>query len=195
MMVKQARAAVTRQALISAAAEVFGADGYAMATLPTISGRAGVSSGALHFHFPNKEALASAVESAAAESALALTEESAQAEGGGRLQTLVTAVRRLMDAVAGDPVVRAGFRLSGDPSRKSEARLHDWWYEWVRDALAEARSDGELAEDVSAEDAAVVIVAATLGLETLGAADPYWRSTERVDQLWSFALLRLSRAE
>ncbi|MCG7523375.1 TetR/AcrR family transcriptional regulator [Streptomyces sp. OfavH-34-F] len=166
-----------------------------MATLPTISGRAGVSSGALHFHFPNKEALASAVESAAAESALALTEESAQAEGGGRLQTLVTAVRRLMDAVAGDPVVRAGFRLSGDPSRKSEARLHDWWYEWVRDALAEARSDGELAEGVSAEDAAVVIVAATLGLETLGAADPYWRSTERVDQLWSFALPRLSRAE
>lgn len=82
MMVKQARAAVTRQALISAAAEVFGADGYAMATLPAISSRAGVSSGALHFHFPNKEALASAVENAAAESARALTEESARAAKG-----------------------------------------------------------------------------------------------------------------
>ncbi|MCX4451388.1 ScbR family autoregulator-binding transcription factor [Streptomyces sp. NPDC087866] len=194
-MVKQARAAVTRQALISAAAEVFGADGYAMATLPAISSRAGVSSGALHFHFPNKEALASAVENAAAESARALTEESARAAKGGRLQALVAAVCRLMDAVADDPVVRAGFRLGGDPSRKSEAKLHDWWYEWVRDALVQARGCGELAEDVSAEDAAVVIVASTLGLETLGATDRYWQSAERVAQLWSFALPRLSPAE
>ncbi|GAA3010564.1 MULTISPECIES: ScbR family autoregulator-binding transcription factor [Streptomyces] len=195
MMVKQARAAVTRQALISAAAEVFGTDGYAMATLPAISSRAGVSSGALHFHFPNKEALASAVESAAAESALALTEKSARAAKGGRLQALVAAVSRLMDAVADDPVVRAGFRLGADPSRKSEAKLHDWWYEWVRNALVQARRSGELAEDVSAEDAAVVVVAATLGLETLGATDRYWQSAERVSQLWSFALPRLSPAE
>ncbi|WP_328904737.1 TetR/AcrR family transcriptional regulator (plasmid) [Streptomyces sp. NBC_00441] len=194
-MVKQARAAVTRQALISAAAEVFGADGYAMATLPVISGRAGVSSGALHFHFPNKDALASAVEDAAAESALALTEESARTAKGGRLQALVAAVGRLMDAVTDDPVVRAGFRLGGDPSRKSEAKLHDWWYEWVRNALVQARANGELAEDVSAEDAAVVIVAATLGLETLGAADRYWRSAEWLVQLWSFALPRLTPAE
>ncbi|MGQ4490230.1 TetR/AcrR family transcriptional regulator [Streptomyces sp. 372A] len=194
-MVKQARAAVTRQALISAAAEVFGADGYAMATLPVISGRAGVSSGALHFHFPNKDALAAAVESAAAESALALTEESARTAKGGRLQGLVAAVGRLMDAVTDDPVVRAGFRLGGDPSRKSEAKLHEWWYEWVRDALVQARANGELAEDVSAEEAAVVIVAATLGLETLGAVDRYWRSAERLVQLWSFALPRLSPAE
>ncbi|TRV73184.1 TetR/AcrR family transcriptional regulator [Streptomyces sp. 130] len=194
-MVKQARAAVTRQALISAAAEVFGADGYAMATLPVISGRAGVSSGALHFHFPNKDALAAAVESAAAQSALALTEESVRTAAGGRLQGLVAAVGRLMDAVTDDPVVRAGFRLGGDPSRKSEAKLHEWWYEWVREALVQARVDGELAEDVSAEDAAVVIVAATLGLETLGAVDRYWRSAERLVQLWSFALPRLSPAE
>ncbi|MGW2476205.1 ScbR family autoregulator-binding transcription factor [Streptomyces sp. NPDC001665] len=194
-MVKQARAAVTRQALISAAAEVFGADGYAMATLPVISGRAGVSSGALHFHFPNKDALAAAVEDAAAESALALTEESARTAEGGRLQGLVAAVDRLMDAVTDDPVVRAGFRLGGDPSRKSETKLHDWWYEWVRDALVQARANGELAEDVSAEDAAVVIVAATLGLETLGAVDRYGRPAERLVQLWSFALPRLSPAK
>ncbi|OKI92112.1 hypothetical protein AMK18_33145 [Streptomyces sp. CB01249] len=194
-MVKQARAAVTRQALISAAAEVFGADGYAMATLPVISGRAGVSSGALHFHFPNKDALATAVEDAAAAAALALTEEAARTAEGGRLQELVAAAGRLMDAVADDPVVRAGFRLGGDPSRKSEAKLHDWWYEWVRNVLVQARADGELAEDVSAEDAAVVIVAATLGLKTLGAADRYWRSAERLVQLWSFVLPRLTPAE
>lgn len=193
-MVKQARAAVTRQALISAAAEVFGTDGYAMATLPAISRLAGVSSGALHFHFPNKDALAAAVESAAAESVRALTEE-CTAAAGGRLQSLIDAVCRLMAAVASDPVVRAGFRLGGDPSRKSEAKLYDWWYGWVQDSLAQARRDGELADDVSADDAAVVIVASTLGLETLGAVDRYWLSAERVAQLWSFALPRLGAAE
>lgn len=193
-MVKQARAAVTRQALISAAAEVFGADGYAMATLPAISGRAGVSSGALHFHFPNKDALAVAVESAAAESVRVLTEECTSAVGG-RLQSLVDAVCRLMVAVTSDPVVRAGFRLGGDPSRKSEAKLYDWWHGWVQEAIAQAYDEGELADGVSADDAAVVIVAATVGLETLGAVDPYWLSAERVSQLWSFALPRLGAAE
>ncbi|MGC4948949.1 ScbR family autoregulator-binding transcription factor [Streptomyces sp. DT224] len=150
-----------------------------------------MSSGALHFHFPNKDALAAAVE-AAAEFALAPAEQSARGAEGGGLQGLVAAVGRLMDAVSDDPVVRAGFRLGGDPSRKSGARLREWWYEWVRNALVRARADGELAEDVSAEAAAVVIVAATLGLETLGAADRYWRSAERLVQLWSFALPRLS---
>lgn len=193
-MVKQARAAVTRQALISAAAEVFGTDGYAMATLPAISRRAGVSSGALHFHFPNKDALAAAVESAAAESVRALTEE-CTAAADSRLQALVDAVCRLMVAVTGDAVVRAGFRLGGDPSRKSEAKLYDWWYGWVQESLAQARGDGELAEGVSADDAAVVIVAATVGLETLGAGDRYWLSAERVAQLWSFTLPRLGAAE
>ncbi|MFD1276975.1 hypothetical protein ACFQ51_49860 [Streptomyces kaempferi] len=36
-MVKQVRAARTRQALVRAAAEVFADDGYALASLPAIS--------------------------------------------------------------------------------------------------------------------------------------------------------------
>ena len=61
-MVKQERAARTRQALIQAAAEVFAEEGFVTASLSTISRRAGVSNGALHFHFANKGMLADAVE-------------------------------------------------------------------------------------------------------------------------------------
>ncbi|NEE26311.1 TetR family transcriptional regulator, partial [Streptomyces sp. SID7982] len=60
-MTKQERATRTRQALIRSAAVVFEQHGYAQARLVLISSGAGVSTGALHFHFENKAAVAEAV--------------------------------------------------------------------------------------------------------------------------------------
>ena len=65
-MAKQERAVRTREKLIRSAAEVFDREGYAVASITTISARAGVSNGALHFHFASKAALAEAVAEAAA---------------------------------------------------------------------------------------------------------------------------------
>ncbi|GAA2522572.1 TetR family transcriptional regulator [Streptomyces longisporus] len=56
-MVKQERATRTRRALIQAA-ESFVGEGYVPASLPVISERAGVSKGALLFHFESKGARA-----------------------------------------------------------------------------------------------------------------------------------------
>ena len=72
-MVKQERALRTRRALVRAAAEVFAGEGFAPASLTAISRRAGVSNGALHFHFPNKKALARAVEEEALETVRGIT--------------------------------------------------------------------------------------------------------------------------
>ncbi|MFW6693146.1 TetR family transcriptional regulator [Streptomyces sp. MAR4 CNX-425] len=105
-----------------AAAEVFIGEGYAKASLHTISTRAGVSSGALHFHFPNKDALAEQVECAAAALREELVDRS-RAAADTALQTLVNTTRSVMLAAAGDPVIRAGFRLSGDPSRSGAELL------------------------------------------------------------------------
>ncbi|QPA02548.1 hypothetical protein DI273_30655 [Streptomyces violascens] len=60
-MARQERALRTREALIRAGAEHFARDGFVAASLSTISRSAGVSNGALHFHFENKRALAQAV--------------------------------------------------------------------------------------------------------------------------------------
>lgn len=65
-MVRQERAVRTREALIRSAAEVFHHEGFTAASLTLISSRAGVSNGALHFHFASKAVLADAVEHAAA---------------------------------------------------------------------------------------------------------------------------------
>ncbi|WP_369658167.1 hypothetical protein HEP85_43855 [Streptomyces sp. RPA4-2] len=61
-------------------------------------------------------------------------------------------------------MLRAGFGLGGDPSRKSGEGPGRWWSEWVHALLREAHGAGELAEGVSPEAAAVAVIAATLGL-------------------------------
>ncbi|MDX3243363.1 MULTISPECIES: ScbR family autoregulator-binding transcription factor [unclassified Streptomyces] len=191
MMVKQARAVRTRQSLVRAAAEVFAAEGYARASLPAISERAGVSTGALHFHFSSKDDLAGAVERAAADAVEQLAQRCRNA-ADTRLQSLVHMASSLLLAVVTEPVIRAAFRLSGDPSRKNGAQMLRWWHGWVHDLIVQAQHEGELAQDVSADAAATVIVAATTGLEVLGAADCEWLSVERMTQLWTFVLPRLA---
>ncbi|MBO0512374.1 ScbR family autoregulator-binding transcription factor, partial [Streptomyces beijiangensis] len=189
-MVKQVRAARTREALIRAAAEVFANDGYALASLPEISERAGVSKGALHFHFATKDILAAEVEGVAAERVARLAERSSAA--GTSLQSLVDTGSGLLQALTDDPVVRAGFRLGGDPSRKKGSELLHWWHERVRALVADAQVAGELGQTVSADAATTVIVAVVEGLGALGMADRSWLSAERVASLWSFLAPRLA---
>lgn len=106
-MTKQERAARTRQALIRSAAAVFEQHGYAQARLAQISFGAGVSTGALHFHFDNKAAVAQAV---VAEASRRLRELSAAVRRGtdNALQALVDTSHALLERLRDDPVSRAG---------------------------------------------------------------------------------------
>ncbi|MEU5311652.1 ScbR family autoregulator-binding transcription factor [Streptomyces sp. NPDC021562] len=190
-MVKQLRAARTRQALVLAAAEIFSDDGYALTSLPAICRRAGVSAGALHFHFPSKDALAVEVESEARRSAEQLVADRRQSTTSA-LQLLVTVTRDLLVAVAVDVVVRAGFRLGVDPSWKNGGPGFDcWWRAWVCEQLLRAQREGELTEGVSPERAAAVIVAATVGFQLSGATDRDRGPSQHVEQFWSLVLPQL----
>ncbi|MGN5376613.1 TetR family transcriptional regulator [Streptomyces lasalocidi] len=55
---KQERSQRTRAALLQAAAEIFGESGFAGASVNKIATRAGLTLGALYFHFENKESVA-----------------------------------------------------------------------------------------------------------------------------------------
>lgn len=57
-MAQQARAIQTRRSILVAAAAVFDERGYSSATISEILARAGVTKGALYFHFTSKEDLA-----------------------------------------------------------------------------------------------------------------------------------------
>ncbi|MEV2255272.1 ScbR family autoregulator-binding transcription factor [Streptomyces sp. NPDC050147] len=190
-MVKQERAARTRELLVRAAAEAFAREGFIAASLTTISKRAGVSNGALHFHFESKSTLARAVEDEAAAVLCRL------ARGGdpraGALQRLVDATYHLMRRLDQDVVVRAGFELSNCAAlRDRSIDLRGQWQHWIEQVLQEAEHQGELAAGVPAADAATVVAAAMVGFEMLGARDRHRTSTSRLLPFWQLMLPRLA---
>lgn len=184
-MVKQERAARTRRALIRAAAEAFAGEGYVPASLPLISERAGVSKGALHFHFGSKDALARAVEEEAARALEGIIEAAQQRGRAARLELLADATRHLMSRIAADVVVRAGFQMDGDVTRKGGLALSRRWQGWVGEVLRQAEREGELGEGACGRAMALAVVAVTAGLRVLAVQDEAWRSASRVEQIWA----------
>ncbi|MER5950754.1 helix-turn-helix domain-containing protein [Streptomyces sp. NPDC001904] len=208
----------TRTALLTSAAEGFAREGFHVASLTDISRRAGVSNGALHFHFANKAALAAAVEEEASLRLTLLTrghhgsdsrddadrgdEDSGSrddAGGGGPdadgpvLQHLVDSTHALARALRGDGVLRGGFCLTLEPAYPSSRDLHAQWGAWVQDALERARRAGELADTVTPQDAGATVIAATIGTVVLGVQHPDWLSRQSVTRFWRLVLPRLAR--
>ncbi|MET8504550.1 ScbR family autoregulator-binding transcription factor [Streptomyces sp. NPDC004787] len=187
-MAKQERAIRTRNALVESAAVLFDRDGFELASLATISARAGVSSGALHFHFPSKAALADAVVAAAGDRLLRITREREALP----LQILIDASHELVRGLGTDPVLRAGFALGARPGRtRTERDLRRQWREWVEGMVARAERAGLLAPDVAARDVAAAVVAVAAGHEALGHQDPGWLERAPLTRFWAFLLPRV----
>ncbi|MFC7310325.1 TetR family transcriptional regulator [Streptomyces monticola] len=125
-MVKQQRAARTREALVQAAATAFDCVGYEAASLAQVSKSAGISMGALTFHFPTKDQLAEAVQARGA----CVTRSAAEkitAEQGRPLRSaidLTLEVARLLDE---DVAVRAAARLT----RECPQAATPWTSVWL----------------------------------------------------------------
>ncbi|MFG2991745.1 ScbR family autoregulator-binding transcription factor [Streptomyces sp. NPDC048257] len=203
-MVKQERAARTREALVRAAAEVFAEEGFVNASIAVISRRAGVSAGGLHFHFAGKGALAQAVEDRASQALRRITAGRTAppaappgagpgaGPGGSLLQVLVDSTHALMALLARDVVVRAGFALCADSSWSGGVDLRRQWRLWVEEVVAAAAREGHLAPGLVPQDAARGVVAATVGLEVLGAYDREWVAPHTLTRFWTLMLPRLA---
>lgn len=108
---RQERAQVTLAAILQAAATVFAESGYARTTLDGVAVEAGVTKGALYFHFASKQALANAV---IAEETRVMREgaERILARDLSALETLILLVDAFTTRVASDVVVAAGIKLT-----------------------------------------------------------------------------------
>ncbi|MFJ1800568.1 ScbR family autoregulator-binding transcription factor [Streptomyces sp. NPDC088180] len=192
-MAKQDRAVRTRRELIRSAAEAFGRQGFATSSLSEISSGAGVSAGALNFHFHTKRELGEAVEEAAAE-ALRCIVASAPTGQSPPLQVLVDATHLLARGLEEDVVLRAGFGLGSDATWNVDSGAKLWleWRSWVRGVLAAAGGEGNLAAGVVLEDADAAVTAAVVGFEVLGRGDARWRSRGAVTRFWDLMLPGLS---
>ncbi|MER6916888.1 ScbR family autoregulator-binding transcription factor [Streptomyces sp. NPDC000594] len=193
-MTKQQRAVRTRRSLIRSAAEAFERYGYAQAKLADISSSAGVSAGALHFHFENKAAVATTVE-ATAGTLLRRAAVAAQRPPMNALQRLTNVSHALADTLREDVVARAGFRLSCEASRPAGPNLRREWQECVADLLTEAERERLLPPDLVQEDMVTAIVGATTGFEILGRQDPEWFSPRALASFWRIILPCLATPE
>nr|BFD87911.1 ScbR family autoregulator-binding transcription factor [Streptomyces sp. Xyl84] len=159
-MAQQERAIRTRHAILKAAASVFDERGYEAATIGEILTRAGVTKGALYFHFPSKQALAEGVLSAQ-------FAEVSLAPRVCKLQELVDTGLLTADRMRRDPVVSAAARLSLGQEMRTlfGGQAVTLWIGTTEKVLQEAKAQGELLPHVDPAASAWVISAAWTGVQ------------------------------
>ena len=152
-MARQERAIRTRRTILEAAAAVFDERGYTSATIGEILERAGVTKGALYFHFGSKEELALGV----FEEQLAIS----LPPQAGKLQELVDSGLVLALRLRTEPLVRASVGLALDQGALGLDRTPAFgmWIDQTTRTLAEAKAGGETAGRELLRGAAPVAVA------------------------------------
>ncbi|WP_344360227.1 ScbR family autoregulator-binding transcription factor [Streptomyces gobitricini] len=175
-MAMQDRAIRTRRTILAAAAKVFEQRGYQAATISEILSTAGVTKGALYFHFESKDDLAQGV----------LAEQDQRMvvpRRACRTQELVDVVMLHAHRLQTDPMVRAGVRLSLD-QQAHELDRSGPFLRWVRvmdQLLHDARSQGELLPHVVPTESAEVLVGSFAGIQAMSqAVSDYQDLPERV---------------
>ncbi|MEW2623422.1 ScbR family autoregulator-binding transcription factor [Streptomyces sp. NPDC048106] len=157
---KQERATRTREEILRAAAEVFDERGYNGASMREIMKRAGVTLGAVYFHFPSKEALARQVMNAQPATIIPRL-------GTEGLQRAVDITLVWARQLQEDPLLRAGVRLAVEQTslQFEDTASYAEWRRIFEACLLEARANGELRDHVSTRETAEFLVGACTGLQ------------------------------
>ncbi|AZK92496.1 MULTISPECIES: ScbR family autoregulator-binding transcription factor [Streptomyces] len=159
-MAQQERAIRTKLAIVTAAASVFDECGYERATIGEILARAGVTKGALYFHFPSKAALAEGVLSQ--QFSTVSVEPSAS-----KLQELVDTGLTVAYRMRRDPLVSAVARLSLEQDVRAQfgTEAITQWIGASALLLEEAKKQGELLPHVVPSETAWLFSASWTGVQ------------------------------
>ncbi|NGO67950.1 ScbR family autoregulator-binding transcription factor [Streptomyces boncukensis] len=181
---KQERAVHTRELLVDAAAGVFDENGFAGASINKILSRAGVTAGAMYFHFRSKADLARAV----------IHEQSSRLaipEKPGGIQQLIDLTMYLTGQFTCNVRFRAGVRLAVE---QGESGLHDytayrWWIKTFERELVAARERDELLPGVQESSFARFVVASYTGTQVMSdIATARADLPEQVVAMWRYLL-------
>lgn len=164
-MAEQERAIRTRRGILLAAAKVFEERGYQTATISEILSTAGVTKGALYFHFQSKDDLAQGV-LAAQDQNLVIPDRAS------KMQEIVDVVMLHTYRLQTDPIVRAAVRLTMDQLAQGLDRSGPFlrWGDLVRGLLEKAQAQGELLPHVVPAETADVIVGTYAGIQSMSQA-------------------------
>lgn len=185
-MTIQARAVETRKAILAAAAEVFLRHGFAGASLSEIATLAGVTKGALYFHFPSKSALSTALIMSQRDANDAFRDYVESYEGD-HLKLLREMTHGLVRRVTEEPMLRAALRLAVEQGRDSDtAHTYDEWEGLVARVARIGQERGEVTDVLSPERIARFLVASFTGFQTVSSVSVGLTDLrERVDDMWT----------
>ena len=186
----QERAASTRQAVLEGAAASFEKFGYGTASLSTIIAHAGVSKGAMYFHFSSKEELAQAVIDAqltmAATATAVIVDRTPKA-----LDALILVTKELGRQLQTESISRGGMRLTLESAIADgpHAGAFEEWIVKIGDLIARAQAEGDIVDGVAPTAVGRYIVSSFTGVHTVsemvtGRADLQQRLTE----MWQILL-------
>lgn len=184
-MARQDRAERTRNAILDAAAAVFDERGFAGASLSDILAKAGVTKGALYFHFSSKEELARAI----MEEQLAVELPFVDYSNPG-MQMLIDMSHAFGHNLTTNVRVRASNRLVTEANFAAPVpQVYQRWISTVHEVLDAAQARGDLRKEWDTGRVAVWLGGAFLGIQTqsevlTGRADIH----ERITDLWEISL-------
>lgn len=184
--VRQERAEITRQAILDGAAVAFDRAGFGGASLSDVVKHAGVTKGALYFHFPSKEALARTL----VDEQFRVSQDVPALEDPG-LQTVIDLSHQMAFGLRTNVRIRAGIRLviefgsftSPDPSP------YNTWIETCRRCLTPAQEHGDILPSLDVCDLSTFLVGSFTGIQVTShvRADREDLHTRVVD-LWNYLL-------
>ncbi|WP_158883514.1 ScbR family autoregulator-binding transcription factor [Amycolatopsis anabasis] len=189
-MAKQIRAEITREAILRASAKLFDRHGYRGASLNDVLKLAGVTKGALYFHFSSKEELARAVISYQHLWAVGVANEELE-EGQTGLEAVIRLSQSLALQLMHDPMVRAGIRLTLEHGTfgESTSEPYEGWIAVTERLLVHASESGELDGAVRPAVVARFVVGAFTGVQILSQVmtgrNDLW---ERIREMWEMLL-------
>jgi TetR/AcrR family transcriptional regulator, transcriptional repressor for nem operon len=163
----------TRGLLLQAAFQEMYRSGFRSADLDAILNAAGVTKGALYYHFDNKEALGHAVVDEVMASDLHQKWVQPLRNAKNPIDVLVRIVQseslKREDVQRGCPLLNLSQELSGidEGFRRRTAKLFKDWHDAIAGALREGQKHGVVRNDIDANETATFLIAAYEGYVVL----------------------------
>ncbi|MBP2520952.1 TetR/AcrR family transcriptional regulator [Rhodococcus erythropolis] len=143
----QQRAIATRAAILRTFAIAFDATGYAATTMNEVIKANSITKGSVYFHFPSKEAIAQElIESF--DNAVAQSVSDAAGTGGSIAEQLRIVFASLADRIDNDRSLRAGFKLTLDPSIDGAHTSYRRWIDTTSDLVESGIRSGSISDTV-----------------------------------------------
>ncbi|MFI1284164.1 ScbR family autoregulator-binding transcription factor [Streptomyces sp. NPDC020858] len=183
---RQERAEITRQAILDGAAAAFDQCGFEGTSLSDVVNHAGVTKGALYFHFPSKEALARTL----MDEQFQVSEDVPTIENPG-LQTVIDLTHQMAHGLRTDVRIRAGIRLVIEfgSFTHPDPIPYDTWIDTCRDCLTPAQERGDIHPTLDIQALSTLLVGAFTGIQVTSHVRTRRDDLHtRVTDLWNFLL-------